>query len=158
MSGCGSSRPVPAARRQARVSNKQRGPRALSGLLEVLTPNRRQGGGQGRAGRAGGQGRARQGRGGAGPPETVAPLIPAISRLEPQTPLGVPPQTPNTDRKHLDGGGFGALLSCVTANKSFAGRRPRVSAPCCRDARPGASVAASSAHANGQRRSRQFRV
>ena len=30
--------------------------------------------------------------------------------------------------------------------------------PCCRDARPGASVGASSAHANGQRRSRQFRV
>ena len=30
--------------------------------------------------------------------------------------------------------------------------------PSCRDARPGASVGASSAHANGQRRSRQFRV
>ena len=50
VSGCGSSRPVPAARRKARVPNKQPGPRALSGLLEVLTPTRRGRAGQGRAG------------------------------------------------------------------------------------------------------------
>ena len=62
MSGCGSSRPVPAARRQARVSNKQPGPRALSGLLEVLTPTR---GRQGREGQGrSGQDRADQGRAG----------------------------------------------------------------------------------------------
>ena len=34
MSGCGSSRPVPAARREARVPNKQFAPRTLTGLLE----------------------------------------------------------------------------------------------------------------------------
>ena len=37
-------------------------------------------------------------------------------------------------------------------------RRLYPPSPSCRDARPGASVGASSAHANGQRRSRQFRV
>ena len=47
MSGCGSSRPVrPLDEKQ--VSNKQPGPRALSGLLDVLTQGSRAG--QGRAG------------------------------------------------------------------------------------------------------------
>ena len=58
---------MPAARRQARVSNKQPVPRALSGLLEVLTTDSAGRAGQGRAGpgRAG-PGRAGQGRAGQG--------------------------------------------------------------------------------------------
>ena len=74
---------------------------------------------------------------------------------------------PWPDQNDINGGEFGVLLYCLTAERSFAGRRhyrPRIPgrlyppSPCCRDARPGASVGASSAHANGQRRSRQFRV
>ena len=48
----------------------------------------------------------------------------------------------------------------AAGRRHYSPRVPRLypPSPCCRDARPGASVGASSAHANGQRRSRQFRV
>ena len=62
-SGCGSSRPVPAAR--GFPTNTSRTP--LSGLLEVRRPARLAGQGRGRAGQGrAGQGRAGQGRAGQG--------------------------------------------------------------------------------------------
>ena len=36
--------------------------------------------------------------------------------------LGVPPQTPQKNTDHPNGRGFGVLLYCLTAKKSFAGR------------------------------------
>ena len=68
--------------------------------------------------------------------------------------LGVPPQTPQKNTDHPNGRGFGVLLYCLTAGKVIRGaaslRSPYTGrlyppSPCCRDARPGASVGASSA-------------
>ena len=93
---------------EKQVSNKQPGPRALSG-----------------------QGRAGQGRAGAGQerPDPQHPRCLEFASLGPQTPLEVPLQTPQKSTDHANGGGFGVLLYCLTAKKSFAGRRhysPRV--------------------------------
>ena len=66
-------------------------------------------------------------------------------------------QEKSTD--HPNGRAFGVqvIRGAASLQSSCTGRLYPPS-PCCRDARPGASVEASSAHANGQRRSRQFRV
>ena len=100
----------------------------MSGLLDVLG----KGGGQGQSragqGRAG-QGRAKQGRAGQG-------------------------------RAGQGRAGAGAGQGQGRAGQGRAGRAEKHSfaasctLPCCRDAQPGASVGAASAHANGQWRSR----
>ena len=90
---------------------------------------------------------------------------PGIRQPAAPDPLGGTPQTPQKSTDHPNGRGFGILLYCLTAERSIAEQRhygPRFS-----EALPsltvltgrsagGLSVAASSAHANGQRRSRQF--
>ena len=64
------------------------------------------------------------------------------------------PQTHNLDANLDDS--EEVIRGAASLQSSCTGRLYPPS-PCCRDARPGASVGASSAHANGQRRSRQFR-
>ena len=114
MSGCGSSRPVPAARRKARVSNKHTNYRALQGLLE----------GRRRAGERAGQGRRRAGRAGAGRAWHEGQAGQAGRRREGQgrrnlpawgsrPPWRDPPDPPDQTLKTQsppNGGGFGVLI------------------------------------------------
>ena len=93
---------------EKQVSNKQPGPRALSGLLDVRTQGRAgQSTGQGRAGQRAGQGRAGQGRAGQGQGQGRAGQGRAgqgiastaqEGRLESAS-LGGAPQTPNCPKR-----------------------------------------------------------
>ena len=75
----------------------------------------------------------------------------------PQTPRGVPPRPPP---KHPQRGLRAYALGLWRSQALQASSTGRLypPSPFCRDARSGTSVEASSAHVNGQRRSRQFRV
>ena len=97
MSGCGSSRPVPAARRKAWVSIKHPAPLQPARVAR-RGPEAGQDAGQGKAG----QGRAGQG-GGPGRPG-------AGGRAK--FPFRVPQTRP--DPKHANGEGFGVYLYCLT--------------------------------------------
>ena len=189
MSGCGSSRPVPAAPSKSKQPTNNLEPRALSGLLDVLTQGRA---GQGRAGRAG---HGRAGQGSPLPPApSLPPALPPAPCPLPPAPCPLPPAPCPLPPARGQGGGSGqeargrgqgagagdragqgragqgrAQQGSIFAHsrkkirgtaslQSSCTRRLYPPSPCCRDARPGASVGASSAHANGQRRSRQFRV
>ena len=115
--------------------------------------------GQGRAGQARpGQGRAGQGSAGQGRAEKGKDRKARV----PWTPDPVPPDPPqkkSTD--DVNGGGFGSFFRShsrggVTAVLVFREALPSLTVLSRRSA--GASVGASSAHANGQRRPRQSRV
>ena len=106
MSGCGSSRPVPAARRKA-------------SFQQTTWPSRPVRAGQGRAGR--GQGRS-----------ALTHNTPAAWNSPawgPRPPSKYPSRPPKKAQTTPTVVGFGVLLYCLTAKKSFAGRRhysPRV--------------------------------
>ena len=115
--------------------------------------------GQGRAGQGrAGQGRAGEGRGsgGQGASGPGAARGPGGRGQAGAAAGGVGSQTKMTVwGPSLLPDGREVIRGAASLQSSYTGRLYPPS-PSCRDAPPGASVGASSAHANGQRRSRQF--
>ena len=170
MDWCLSSRPVPAARRKASFQQTTWPRQGRAGQGRAGQGRA----GQGRAGRAG-QGRAGQGRAGQNKAEQGKTEQSRAWGLGAGAWAGQGRAGQSRAGQGRAGqagqGRAGQITSTVVGlgspccvirgaaslQSSYTGRFCPPS-PSCRDARPGASVGASSALANGQRRSRQFRV